>query len=189
MQYSFTAQIETEFDEISSGEKDWKIMLGDFYEPFHHSIEEAMGADGKFSGERILGTDEKTGRTVLVRMSRFGPVVQIGTPEELGEDEKPRYANLPAGTNMQEIDFSTAVKGFSLPKSLGIHDEKEISIGSGRYGPYVKYGEAFVSIPRGEDPLSVDMDRALEIIAEKEKADAPIATIDGIGVTKGKGRF
>lgn len=94
MDYGFTAKVEGEFDIIAEGKLDWKKMLHDFYEPFHSRIETALGTEGKFSGERILGKDEKTGRTVLARMSRFGPVVQIGTVEELAEDEKPRYANL-----------------------------------------------------------------------------------------------
>jgi DNA topoisomerase-1 len=94
MQYTFTADVEKQFDDIASGQRDYQDMLGTFYTPFHESIETALGAEGRFAGEKILGTDPATGRTVLVRMSRYGPVVQIGTTEELGE-EKPKYANLP----------------------------------------------------------------------------------------------
>ncbi len=189
MQYSFTARVEAEFDEVSEGKLEWQKMLGDFYTPFHTLIENATGAEGRFAWERILGKDPKSGRSVLVRMSRFGPVVQIGAMGELDEEEKPKYANLPQGSNMDTIDFETAMASFALPKTLGTHEWKEITIGSGRYGPYVKYGDAFVSIPRGEDALSVDMARALEIIEEKATADAPIMMYEGQWVTKGKGRF
>lgn len=189
MQYGFTAQVEEQFDSIAEGKLEWKKMLENFYHPFHTLIENAMGMEWRFASERILGKDPSTGKTVLVRMSRFGPVVQIGSSDELGEWEKPKYANLPQWANMDTIDFDTAMKSFALPKHLGTHEWKDITIGSGRFGPYVKYGEAFVSIPRGEDALSVDMDRALEIIREKATADAPIAEYEGKPVSKWKGRF
>lgn len=174
MQYSFTAEVEAQFDRIADGELDWKKMLSDFYTPFHASIDEALGTEGRFASERILGTDEKTGRSVLVRMSRFGPVAQIGTPDELGEDEKPRYANLSPGQSIDDITLEEALGLFGLPKDLGLYEEKEVIIGQGRFGPYVKHGEAFVSIPRSEDPLSVDMARAIELIEAKKVEDAPV---------------
>jgi DNA topoisomerase I len=189
MQYSFTAEVEAQFDEVSEGKLEWQKMLGNFYTPFHTLIEWALWAEGRFAWERILGKDPVSGRSVLVRMSRFGPVVQIGATGELAEDEKPKYANLPQGSNMDTIEFEAAMKSFALPKILGSHEWNEVTIGSGRYGPYVKYGEAFTSIPRGEDALSIDMERALQIIAEKATAEAPIAHYDGKPVSKGKGRF
>lgn len=189
MQYSFTAEVEWQFDKIAEGELNWKKMLGDFYNPFHSSIEGALGAEGRFASERILGKDIKTGRTVLVRMSRFGPVAQIGTPDELTEEEKPRYANLSPGQSIDDITLEETLWLFSLPKSLGFHNEREVIIGQGRFGPYVKYDESFVSIPRSEDPLGVDMSRAIELLEAKKIEDAPVGTFQGEPYTKGKGRF
>ena len=189
MQYDFTARVEEEFDQISRGELDWQKMLGDFYTPFHHAIDTALGTEGRFASERILGKDPATGRSVLVRMSRFGPVAQIGTPDELAEDEKPRYANLTPGMSIDDITLEESLWLFSFPKDIGSYEDKSLIIGQGRYGPYVKWGEAFVSIPRTEDPHAVDRERAIEIIEEKKRADAPVGTYDGVGYTKGKWRF
>lgn len=189
MQYSFTAEVESQFDKIALGELDWKKMLGDFYTPFHTSIEWALGAEGRFASERILGKDDKTGRSVLVRMSRFGPVAQIGSPDELGEEEKPRYANLSPGQSIDDITLEEALGLFGLPKDLWIYEDKEVIVGQWRFGPYVKHGEAFVSIPRSEDPLSVDMTRAIELIEAKKVEDAPVWFYEGEPYTKGKWRF
>lgn len=187
--YGFTAKVEEQFDHIAEWKLDWKKMLTDFYTPFHESVNEAMGSEGRFSGERILGKDEKSGRTVLVRMSRFGPVAQIGAPDELEEDEKPRYANLSPGQSIDDITLEEASALFGLPKDLGMYEEKEVIVGQWRFGPYVKFGEAFISIPRTEDPLSVDMERAIELIEAKKIEDAPVGHYDGEPYTKGKGRF
>lgn len=108
MQYNFTAEVEGQFDAIANGKLEWQRMLADFYKPFHEAVNEAMGTEGKFSGERILGKDAETGRTMLVRMSRFGPVIQIGTPSELAEGEKPRYANLAPGMSLDDITLEEA---------------------------------------------------------------------------------
>lgn len=189
MQYSFTADVESQFDEIASGNLEWKKMLSDFYTPFHASINEALGAEGRFAGERILWKDEKTGRTVLVRMSRFGPVAQIGSTEEVWEDEKPRYANLGPGMNIDDITLEDALGLFSFPKEIGEYESKPLVIGQWRFGPYVKWGDAFVSIPRNEDPHGVDRERAIELIEEKKVGDAPVGYHDGEPYTKGKWRF
>ena len=189
MQYSFTAEVEAQFDRIAWGELDWKKMLGDFYTPFHISIDSALGAEGRFASERILGKDPDSGRTVLVRMSRFGPVVQIGAPDEIPEEEKPRYANLAPGMSMDDVTLDQSLGLFSFPKELWEYEDKNISIGQWRYGPYVKWGEAFVSIPRGEDPHGVDLSRAIAIIEEKKLGDAPAGYYDSEPYTKWKGRF
>lgn len=189
MNYQFTADIEKQFDDIAEGSMVWTKMLEGFYSPFHKQVELTQSEADRASGERILGVDPGTGRTVLTRMSRFGPVVQIGKPEELGEDEKPVYANLNAGQSMTSIELEEALELFKLPKSLGVHDGKPVVIGTGRYGPYVKYGDAFISLAKGEDPMAVDMDRAIQLIDEKAKADAPLTTWKGEPVTCGKGRF
>jgi DNA topoisomerase I len=189
MQYNFTAKVEEEFDQISRGELEWTNMLGNFYEPFHKNIESALGMEWRFSGERILGKDSSSGRTVLARMSRFGPVVQIGSQDELTEEEKPRYANLSPGMSIDDITLEEAIKLFSFPKEIGEYEGKALQVGQGRYGPYVKWGEEFVSIPRSEDPHTVNQDRAIELIETKRTADAPIGMYKGKPYTKWKGRF
>lgn len=189
MQYSFTAEVESQFDQIADGKLEWTKMLEDFYAPFHASIEEALGAEGRFSGERILGTDPATGRTVLTRMSRFGPVIQIGAPSELAEDEKPRYANLTPGIYIEDVTLEQALTLFSFPKDIGSYEDKSLIVGQGRFGPYVKWGEAFVSIPRTEDPHAIDQARAIELIEAKKIEDAPVGTYEWEWYTKWKGRF
>ena len=190
MNYSFTADIEKRFDGIASGSQEWTDMLTKFYDPFHETVERTLEEAERANGERILGKDPESGRTLLVRMTRFGiPAVQIGAPDELAEDEKPRYANLRKGQSMETIEMEEALKLFELPKLLGEHQEKEVSVAIGRFGPYIKHGEAFISLPKGEEPMGVTLERALELIAEKQKADEPIGTYKGIPYTKGKGRF
>ncbi len=190
MDYTFTAGIEKEFDDIAEGKMNWVKMVGEFYNPFHGNIKEAVETSARATGERILGKDPETGRTVLVRMTRFGkPAVQIGSKEELGENDKPKFANLNVGQSIETITLEEALKLFSLPKALGTFQEKEVSIGIGRFGPYVRHGESFVSIPKGEDPLGIDMDKAIELIKAKQAVDAPIGTYQGLPVTKGSGRF
>lgn len=189
MDYSFTAGIEKDFDEIANGKRDWASMLKEFYQPFHANVEETLENAERPTRERVLGSDPETGLTVLVRMSRNGPVVQMGKPEEIGEDEKPKYANLQPGQLLDSLTFEEALKLFTLPKVLGSYKEEEVSVGAGRYGPYVKVGTTYVSIPKGEDPFQVNFERAMELIKEKEKADAPIGTYKGLPITKGKGRF
>lgn len=188
MTYSFTAEIEKNFDNIAAGGQQWNDMIDEFYQPFHANVEETLEHADRATGERILGKDPETGRTLLVRMSRFGPLVQIGTTEELG-DEKPRYANLRPGQSLETIEFEEALELFKLPKSLGDYQGHEVIIGVGRYGPYVKYDGAFISIGRGTDPLEVTKEQAIELIEEKKKADAPVGTYKGLPITKGKGRF
>lgn len=122
-------------------------------------------------------------------MSRFGPVVQIGSPDELSEEEKPRYANLGAGMSIDDLTLEEALKLFSFPKWLGSYEDKDVIIGQGRFGPYVKWGEQFVSIPRGENAHAVDLNRAIEIIEVKKVENAPVGTYDGEPYTKGKWRF
>jgi DNA topoisomerase-1 len=190
MDYKFTADIEQQFDDISNGKVDWTKMMKDFYFPFHETVKDTVENAERASGERILGEDPETGRKLLVRMSRLGPVVQIGSQDELGEDEKPKYANLRPGQSLESITFEEALDLFKLPRVLGEYKGKEISVGAGRYGPYVKYDESsYVSIPRSEDPLDITFERAKELIDEKLKADAPIGYYDEKPITKGKGRF
>jgi DNA topoisomerase-1 len=190
MDYGFTANIEKQFDDIADGGVDWRAMLNDFYHPFHDRVEHTLKNADRASGERILGEDPETGRTVLIRMSRLGrPVVQIGTGDELEEGEKPKYANLRPGQSMELIDFEDAMELFKLPKDLGEFEGQEVAIGVGRYGPYVRHGDTFISLAKGEDPMEVDMERAKELIFQKRKADAPVGTYKGLPIQQGKGRF
>jgi DNA topoisomerase I len=189
MNYSFTARIEKEFDDIAEGQVEWQAMLASFYGPFHDQVTQTQAEAERASGERILGTDPVSGRTVLTRMSRFGPVIQLGKPEELDEEEKSLYANLRAGQSMNTVTLEEALDLFKLPRELGTFNDLPVSVGAGRYGPYLKWGDQFVSLPKGEDPLSVDMERAEVLLREKEKADAPLTIYQGEPVTRGKGRF
>lgn len=190
MDYGFTADIEKQFDFIAEGKENWKAMLKQFYGPFHASVERTLEEADRATGERILGKDPATGRTVLVRLSRLGkPVVQIGKPEELAKDEKPRYANIRAGQNMESLSLEEALASFQLPRTIGELEGQEVSVGEGRFGPYVRFKDQYFSIPRNEDPMTLTYDRALELIQEKQKADAPIGTYKGKPISKGKGRF
>ncbi len=189
MDYRFTASIEERFDKIAAGSEEWKQMIDQFYKPFHEGIEDTLENAERVTGERILGKDPESGRTVLVRLSRNGPVVQIGAPDELAEDEKPRYANLKPGQSMGQVELDDVMELFQLPKDLGEYEGKVVTIGRGRFGPYVKYDEKFISIPKDEDPLSLKMERAVELIEIKRKEDAPVGEHDGHPYTKGKGRF
>ena len=190
MDYGFTADIEKQFDIIAEGQEEWTKMLKDFYVPFHSTVEKTMDEADRFTNERVLGKDPETGRTVLTRMTRLGPVAQIGTPEELDEDEKPKYGNLRHGQSMETITFEEAMKLFELPRDMGEYEGEPLQIGVGRYGPYVRKGEKFfVSIPKGEDPLEVSRERAIELVKQKQKENAPVGTYKGKPITKGKGRF
>lgn len=187
MDYSFTALIEEEFDEIAEGKMQWNSMIDDFYKPFHTTIEHTLETAERAKGERELGIDPETGKKVIARMGRFGPMVQVG--ETNNEEEKPRFARLKADQSIETITMEEAMELFKLPLTLGEYEGKEVAVNVGRFGPYVRWGEDFVSLPRGEDPLTVDMDRAIEVIEGKNAADAPIAAYEGKPVTKGKGRF
>ena len=190
MDYGFTADIERRFDDIADGKVDWTIMIDGFYRPFHETVEKTLKEADRVSGERILGSDPETGRTVLVRMSSLGkPVVQIGTGDELAEKEKPRYANLKSGTTLETVTLQEAIESFALPKTLGEFEGLEVSVNSGRYGPYIKLGEQFISLPKGADPYETTYDQALELISAKKESDRPLAHFEGQPITKGKGRF
>lgn len=186
LDYNFTAQVEEDFDEIAAGEEDWQQMMKNFYKDFHPNVLEVEENAERASGERILGVDPKTGRQVAARLGRFGPMVQIGTVDE---EEKPLFASLLPDQSIGTITFEEAMELFQLPRKLGEYKGEEVEANVGRYGPYVRFGKKFISLGQGESAFDVDLDRAIELIKEKEKADAPIATYEGKEVTKGKGRF
>ncbi len=189
MDYGFTADVEKELDEIAEKGLDWRKIIKKLYEPFHKEIEDTFANAGRVRAKRILGKDPESGHTVLVQITRFGPVVQIGTREEVGEEGKPRFANLTNGMSMETITFDEAMKLFELPKSLGNFEGKEITIGAGRFGPYVKYNDKFISIPKEKDPLTLTTNEAIELIKKKMDEDKPMGEYQGHPITKGKGRF
>ncbi|WP_370095803.1 type I DNA topoisomerase [Winogradskyella sp.] len=186
LDYNFTAKVEESFDDIAEGKEDWRAMMKDFYKDFHPQVEDVQENAERESGERILGTDPKTGRQVSVRLGKFGPMVQIGTVDD---EEKPKFASLSPEQQLNSITFEEAMDLFKLPKALGHYNDDEVEVNIGRFGPYVRYGKKFVSLPKGVDPLGVELDEAITYIKEKEKADAPIYEYKGLEVTKGKGRF
>ena len=186
LDYGFTAKVEQEFDDIANGDEQWKSVLSGFYNEFHPKIEDVAENADRATGERLLGKDPKTGKNVYARMGRYGAMIQIG---ESDDEQKPTFASLLTVQNIATISLEEALDLFKVPFDLNPVDALPVSVGVGRFGPYVKWGETYISIPKGEDPLSVDQERAEEIIAEKKKADAPVATYKGVPVTKGAGRF
>lgn len=186
MDYSFTANIEEDFDEIAEGKMKWNTMVSDFYGPFHSGVEHTLETAERAVGERQLGIDEESGKPVTARMGKYGPMAQIGAQDD---DEKPRFAKLKSSQSIETITIEEALELFKLPLNLGEHQGLEVSVNIGRYGPYVKWGEQFISIPKGEEPADVGLNRAIEIINAKQVEDAPIGYYDQKPITKGKGRF
>ena len=168
MDYGFTANVEKEFDEIAEGKMKWQEMMNQFYGDFHHSIEDAITYSTKASGERLLGADPKTNANVYAKLGKYGPMVQIG---ENYEDEKPRYARMKKTQSIESITLEEALDLFKLPKTLGDYEGEPLVIGIGRFGPYVKYHNNFVSIPKTEEPADITYERAVELIELKKKGD------------------
>jgi len=186
LDYNFTAKVEKDFDEIAEGQEDWKKVIKDFYKDFHPQVLDVEENAQRASGERVLGKDPKSGRQVAVRLGRFGPMVQIGTVEE---EDKPLFASLLPEQSINTISYEEAMELFQLPRKLGVFEGEEVEANVGRFGPYVRFGKKFVSLDKGESAFDVDLERAIELIREKQKADAPIAVYENKDVTKGKGRF
>jgi len=186
MDYGFTAKIESEFDDVAEGKLKWNKMLQEFYKPFKKDVDNTIETAERIKGERELGADPVSGKKVVARMGRFGPMVQIG---DASEEEKPRFAALRKNQSIETITYEEAMDLFKLPLTLGEYEGEEVSVNVGRFGPYVKFGEQFISIPRGEEPLDVTMDRAIELIKEKQTADAPVAMFENKPVTKGQRTF
>ena len=186
LDYGFTAKVEQDFDDIANGSEKWKETLKHFYDNFHPKIEDVEEHAERATGERLLGVDPKSGKNVYARMGRYGAMIQIG---ENDDEEKPTYASLLPTQNINTISFEEALELFKIPFDLNEFQGKPVSVGVGRFGPYVKWGDAFISIGRGTDPFSVTQEVAENFIKEKIEADAPIATYKGEPVTKGTGRF
>ncbi|MBD0724093.1 DNA topoisomerase I [Flavobacterium sp. L1I52] len=185
LDYNFTAKVEQDFDEIAEGNIEWAKMMQEFYDQFHPTVKDVEANADRESGERILGVDPATGKQVSVRLGKFGPMAQIGD----AEDEDKKFASLMKEQNIGNITLEEALNLFLLPKALGTYKNEEVEVNNGRFGPYVRHGSVFISLPKGEDPLAVTKERAQELIDEKIKADAPIATYKGEPVQKGTGRF
>lgn len=185
LDYNFTAKVEQDFDEIASGNEDWTKMMSDFYGHFHPTVQNVEKNAERESGERILGTDPKTGKPVSVRLGKFGPMAQIGD----ADDEEKQFASLLPEQNIGSIKLEEALGLFLLPKNLGNYQGEEVEVNNGRFGPYVRFGKTFISLPKGEDPLDVTIERAKVLIDEKLQADAPIGTYKNEPIQKGVGRF
>ena len=170
MDYNFTATVEKAFDEIADGKKPWVNLIKDFYADFEPQIENIMQAKREHKvGERVLGNDPDSGKPVSVKIGRFGPIVQIGSA---GDTEKPRFAQMKPGQTLETITLDEALALFSLPRMLGEFEGENVTIGAGRFGPYVKFGSAYISLPKTFDPMTVTLEEATELIIEKRKAEA-----------------
>ena len=186
MDYNFTAKVEQDFDSIASGKKDWTEMMKSFYGKFHPVVEDVQQNATRESGKRVLGSHPENSKEVSVRLGKFGPMVQIGTVDD---EEKPKFASLPQDFQIESVTLDQALSLFELPRTLGEFQGESLEANNGRYGPYIKFGKKFVSIPSGKSPTSISLEDAIVIIEEKIKADAPIHVYENMDVQKGKGRF
>lgn len=166
--FNFTATVEKEFDEIAQGNKEWSTMLENFYRPFHEDVQDTLENADRATNERELGVDPTSGKPMSVRVGRFGPLVQIGSPDD---EEKPRFASLRKGQMIETITFEEALDLFNLPKKVGLFEEKEMTVAIGRFGPYIRHDSSFYSLPKGLDPLDILEAQAIEIIKEKRQKD------------------
>ncbi len=186
MDYNFTARVEQDFDSIAEGKKDWTEMMKKFYGNFHPVVEDVQQNASRESGKRILGMHPENNKEISVRLGKFGPMVQIGTVDD---EEKPKFASLPQDLQIESVTLDEALSLFKLPRSLGEFQGEDLVANNGRYGPYVKFGKKFISIPAGKSPTTITLEDAISLIEDKIKADAPIHVYEGKDVQKGKGRF
>ena len=170
MDYNFTANVEKEFDDIAEGKKIWNEMIDKFYQPFHARVEKALKHSERSKGERILGIDPKTGKEVSVKIGRFGPVAQLGEAST-EKGEKPEFASLRNGQHLETITLEDALELFKLPRDLGEYENKKVTVAIGRFGPYVRHNNKFVSLGKEDDPFSVVLERAIELIEAKREKD------------------
>ena len=169
LDYNFTALVEKEFDEIADGKANWNDMIRKFYTPFHQKVEDTLAKKEVTKSERLLGKDPVSGKPVYTRMARFGAVAQIG---ETNGEEKPRYAQLRKGQNIESLTLKEALDLFKLPRALGLFEDSEVKVSTGRFGPYVLHESKFYSLHKGvDDPYTIELDRAVELIGEKREKD------------------
>ena len=170
MDYNFTAKVEQEFDKIAEGKAEWNKEMKTFYQGFEPEVEKVMNARSEHkAGERELGVDPKSGKPVFVKIGRFGPVVQIGSADD---DDKPRFSQLPSDKSMETITLDEALELFKLPRNLGQFEGTDVVIGAGRFGPYVLHDKKYTSLPKEEDPLTITLDAAINLIQKKRLQDA-----------------
>lgn len=170
MDYNFTAKVEQEFDKIAEGKAEWNKEMKTFYQGFEPEVEKVMNARSEHkAGERELGVDPKSGKPVFVKIGRFGPVVQIGSADD---DDKPRFSQLPSDKSMETITLDEALELFKLPRNLGQFEGTDVVIGAGRFGPYVLHDKKYTSLPKEEDPLTISLDAAINLIQKKRLQDA-----------------
>jgi len=189
MNYSFTAEVEEKLDKVATDGLEWRSMLKNFYFPFHEIVESTLETAERAKGKRVLGMDPVSGYSVIAQMTRFGPVIQIGDRDEVKENEKPKFANLKPGQSLESISFDEAMDLFQLPRTVGNLDGEELIVNTGRFGPYIKYKELYVNLPRSIDPMTVSLEEATELIKAKQDEIAPFAHYKNLPITKGKGRF
>jgi DNA topoisomerase I len=168
--YNFTASVEKEFDDIAAGAKNWTEMIDKFYKPFHKDVEKTLKESDYSKGERVLGIDPRSGKPLSVRIGRFGPIAQIGESEEK-DGEKPQYASLLKGQLIESITLEEALDLFKLPRNIGQYEDKDVVIGVGRFGPYVRHNSKFFSLKKTDDPISIILDRAIDLIEEGRQKD------------------
>ena len=169
MDYNFTAKVENQFDQIAEGKEEWKDMMKKFDHKFEPIVENVVQQRSEHkAGERQLGVDPKTGKPVFVKIGRFGPVVQIGSADD---EEKPRFSQLPKDKSIETITLDEALELFKLPRNLGDYDGSKVSVGVGRFGPYVLHDKKYVSLPKDEDPMTINLETAVELIEEKRKQE------------------
>ena len=170
MNYNFTAQVEKEFDDIADGDKQWKSVISDFYDKFSPAVNSAMTLKNEHKvGERILGTDPISGKPVSVKIGRYGPIVQIGSAED---DDKPRFAQMKKGQTIETITLDEALELFRLPRTLGEFEGFEVSVGTGRFGPYIRHDKFYVSLSGVADPLTITLDEAVRLIQNKRESES-----------------
>ncbi len=169
MDYNFTANIEKEFDEVADGDKEWEKVMKSFYNQFEPLVEKTLAVKSEHKvGERMLGTEPASGKPVSVKIGRFGPVVQIGSADD---EEKPRFAQMKKGQSIETITLEEALELFKLPRTLGDYEEKTVTVGVGRFGPYVRHNNVYVSIPKGTDPMEITLEESIELIEKKRKTE------------------
>ncbi len=186
LDYGFTAKVESDFDNIADGKENWTSVIKDFYNDFHPTVKDVVENTERVSGQRLLGIDSESGKNVYARLGRFGAIIQIG---ETTDEEKPKFAGLQGNQTMNSITFEEAMDLFKLPKKVGNYEDKEVIASNGRFGPYIKFDGIYISLNKDENPVSVDINRAAELIEEKRKEDAPIGEYEGMPIQKGVGRF
>lgn len=185
LDYNFTAEIEKEFDEIADGKLEWHKMIADFYTPFHKNVENTIETSDRATGERVLGQHPKSKRKVIVRLGRFGPMAEVVSEKE---EDTPLYASLKKGQRLETITLDEVLELFKLPRAIGQHQDKDVVINTGRFGPYIKFGDEYVSLPREEDPFTIELDRVIQIL-DGPRLPRNIGKYNDVDVIVSKGRF